>query len=255
MRLTLLCLFLLVSCSKVYDLEKKNGVYYLPDLSLKLSNPRDIPWEVGRKREVTISKGVRLSSSIPRISQKAQRTLYKLNGTDSWLIRLSRKARGTLFALEHFYINLNNITRNTKDFTVNLYYHAAAVSKRFRLFHCPAFNHRYKVASLSLENRNEAIPSELFVRAVDKFRGRATRLRFAPMVISGGRNLKGIYQIDMALYNSKTKMRYSNWFPVQNYLAISGDRNVSVPSCLGIKEENTPLPESKMPSIKDLEIK
>lgn len=254
MRLLLL-IPLLFSCSKVYELEKKSGLYYIPNVDVELLNPREIDWAVGRKREENVSKGIRMSSKIPRLSDDAKMTLANLHGIDSWLIKVSRYKRGQSQPLGFFYINLNNITRNTKDFTINLYYHAAAVSKRFRLFHCPAFNHRLKTTRFDLEDRSIPRSSDLFIRPTNRFPGKASRLRFAPMVVSGGRNLRGVYHVDMSLYNSKSKMRYSNWFPVKESLHVTSESQVAVASCAGIREENNPLPESKMPSIKDLEIK
>ena len=252
---TSLIFILFSSCSEVYEVEKKNGLYKISKLSVELTNPRNIEWLVGRKREETISKGVRFSSTIPRISTESQRTLKAKHGIDSWLIKISKKTRGTSQSLGYFYINLSNITRNTKDFTVNLYYHAAAVSKRFRLFHCPAFGHRLEVSNFSLEDRSTIASDDLYIRATNRFPGRVSRLRFAPMVVSGGRSLRGAFHVDMALYNSKTKMMFSKWFPVDKTLLVSQETSVAVASCAGIKEENRPLPESKMPSIEDLQIR
>lgn len=251
----LLLITLIVSCSKVYDVEKKNGVYFISDIELEFANPREVLWEVGIKREVTISKGLRISSSIPRISDHSKKILRSISGIDSWLIRLSKKSRDHLVPLDHFHINLDNISRNTRNLTINLYYHAAAVSKKFRLFHCPAFKHRSRLGDFDIEERENNTRKYLFVRPVDKFRGRARKMRFAPMVISSGRELKGIYQLDIALYNSKTKMRYGRWLPAKNGLVIERDKIISVPSCIGIKEEHRPLPQSKLPKIQDLEIR
>ena len=38
-------------------------------------------------------------------------------------------------------------------------------------------------------------------------------------------------------------------------VTISHELPVSLPSCLGIKEENRPVPESALPTLRDLEIK
>lgn len=252
---TILLLFLLTSCNKVYELHKKNGVHYLKDMNGEIQNLKNIEWDIGRKREVTISKGIRFTSSIPRISKDSKNILMKKYGVDSWLIKVSRIRRGQVMALDHFYIRLENMTRTTKDFTVNLYYHAASVSKRFRLFHCPAFNHRYTLKDFSLEDRSSSIKRDLYIRPVRTLPGKATRLRFAPIIVSGGVSLVGKYIVDLALYNSKTKRVYSSWYPINGVIDITREMASSVASCNGIKEENNPLPESKMPSIQDLEIK
>lgn len=248
-------LFLLTSCSKVYDVQKKNSVFYIPDVDEKITYPRDVDWEVGKQKEAIISKGIRFASTVPRISQEGMETLRNAYGVDSWLIRVNRTRRGNTQAVGYFFIHLHNLTRNTKDFTINLYYHAASVSKRFRMFHCPAFEHRFKITDYEIENRTMPSNLDLFVRPTTKFPGKVSRLRFAPMVLSGGRSLQGIYNVDIALYNSKSKMIFSNWHPIGGTLIVNSEVMVPVASCNGVREENVPLPQSKMPSIKDLEIK
>ena len=242
-------------CTKVHEVQKKNGLLYIPKLQPALSDPRVIDWKVGRKRESTVSKGIRFSSTIPRLSDDAKKILRQNGGIDSWLIKISRVKRGYDQNIGYFYMNLHSITRATKKFTVNLYYHSASVSKRFRLFHCPAFNHRLAVTDFSLKSRSIIGTNDLYVRANKRFPGKVSQLRFAPTVVSGGRSLVGTYHVDMALYNSKTKIRYSDWLSAEKALYIGQENAVGVASCLGIKEENTPLPESKMPSLRDLEIK
>ena len=252
---TLFILIFLSSCNKVYEVEKKNSVHFLKDIYSEVQGLKNIEWDVGRKREVTISKGLRFSSTIPSISESGKMILSKKYGIDSWLIKISRKRRGQISSLGHFYIRHENMTRTTKDFTVNLYYHAASVSKRFRLFHCPAFNHRYELNNFTLDDRGNSQKKNLFVRPVNRLSAKANRLRFAPIVVSGGRSLVGKYMVDFALFNSETKRVYSNWFHGNGIINITQEISKVIASCNGVKEENNPLPESKMPSIKDLEIK
>ncbi len=255
MYLKLIPLLLLVSCTKYHELKKKSGVYYLTDVYNEIQQAKNVEWEVGRKREATISKGIRLNTSISNLSDEAKSYLYKKYGIDSWIIRLSRERRGYAQGIGYFFINLSNMSRTSKDYTINLYYHAAAVSKRFRLFHCPAFKHRYDITSFDLEDRLGVEKGDIYIRPVKRFPGKVTPLRFAPMIISGGRSLLGKYFIDMALYNTKTKLLYSEWVPVDKTLIIRQEVARSVASCLGVVEEEHPLKESSMPNIRDLEIK
>jgi hypothetical protein len=252
---TFIILFFLISCNKVHEVHKKNGVHFLKDTYTEVKDLKNIEWDIGRKREVTISKGLRFSSTIPSVSEDSKELLMKKFGIDSWLIKISRIRRGHASSLGHFYIRLENMTRTTKDFTVNLYYHAASVSKKFRLFHCPAFNHRFELNDFSLDSRAKSQKKDLFIRPVKRLAAKANRLRFAPIVVSAGRSLIGKYVVDFALYNSKTKRVYTNWLHGDGLINITQEIARSVASCNGIKEENNPLPESKMPSIKDLQIK
>ena len=65
----------------------------------------------------------------------------------------------------------------------------------------------------------------------------------------------GDYSVQMALYNSNQKKIYSNWYKVKNYIPVKKELNVSVPSCIGVKEENDPNSRKKNFNIQDLEIK
>jgi hypothetical protein len=101
------------------------------------------------------------------------------------------------------------------------------------MFHCPAFNHRSKISKYSIADRSGISTNKnMYVMATNKYAGRSSQLRFAPIIMSGGRSLKGVYHVDMSLYNSKTKVRHSKWFPVKGALH-----------------------ESEMPTLRDLEIK
>lgn len=251
----LILLFTLISCNKVHDLHKQNGLHFIKEMYTEISNYADVRWDIGRKREVDISKGVRITSTLPSVSSESKKILRKKYGIDSWLIKVSRFRRGYAQSLGYFTVKLENMSRTTKDFTINLYYHAAAVSKRFRLFHCPAFNHRLSISSLRLNKRENISKKNLYVRLVERFPGKTSKLTFAPSVLSGGKALTGKYYIDLALYNSKKKQRYSDWSKGGNLISISQEFSKAVKSCLGVKEENHPLPSSKLPSIRDFEIK
>jgi hypothetical protein len=147
------------------------------------------------------------------------------------------------------------MTRNTKKVSVSLFYQAASVSKSFRNFHCPAFNHRYEIEDFEIKKRNGAKMEDIYVRLVQQIRGKVGQLRFAPTVLPGGLNLAGNYLVDMALYSSRKKQRYSNWHKASGMLNISREVIRNVQSCIGVKEENNPLPSSRIPNIRDLEIK
>ncbi|MBT4792921.1 MAG: hypothetical protein HON90_15200 [Halobacteriovoraceae bacterium] len=251
----LVLLLLFISCNKSYEVLKKNGFFYLENISAEILRAKEVEWKVGRKKERVVSRGLRFTSTIPTINKAGKNILAKKHGIDSWLIRVSRTRRNQTQGLEYFSISLGSMTKATRDFTVNLYYHASSVSKAFRLFHCPAFNHRFKIGSFSIDKRSENITENLFVRIIERFRGKVTRLGFAPMIISGGRSLVGKYSVDIALYNSRKKQRYSKWIKSSGIININQENPISIASCSGIKEEYNPLPESKLPTIRDLEIK
>ena len=80
-------------------------------------------------------------------------------------------------------------------------------------------------------------------------------MAFAPQSFNGGLELKGDYYIDVAFYSVKDKLLYSSWYPVDGKIEVSDERAIKVSSCLGVKEEIDPLPESRLPTLEDLRIK
>lgn len=248
-------IFMLGACTKVHEVKKKNGIYYLSEIESEITQLKHITWEVGLEREVEISKGIRVSVSVPVISDRTKNILYNKHGIDSWIYRFSRKRKGRSDALGYVFYHFNNITRSTKAFTLNIYYHAATVSERFRRFHCPAFEHRAYLPEISLEKKDTIFKDNIFVKTMPKIKSRVDRLGFTPLIFSAGRSMLGDYQVDMALYNTKTKQRFSGWLPVGKEIRVNAERKKEVASCAGIKEEDNPLPQSQPLDIRNLELR
>ncbi len=252
----ILLILSLVSCTKYHELKKSGkGIEYVEGINSEIEHAKEVDWDAGRKREVNLSKGIRIYISIPSLSDTAKEKLMGRYGVNAWLFKISRIRKGMTQPMGYLYYRFENITRTTKNFTLSLFYHAASISKRFRLFHCPAFDHRLKIEDFSVNKRSGTGVENIYVRPQGRLPAKATRLRFAPMIVSGGRELKGKYTIDMALYNEQTKERFSSWYKIGNLLSIDNEVHKHIASCTGIKEELKPLPESRIPTIRDLEIK
>lgn len=238
----------------MHDVKTNNGIDFLEDVYSEMTKAKDVEWDVGRKKDKTISRGFRVSTEVPRISDEAKTHLYEKYGIDSWIFKYSRIVRGRKDLVGNIYYHFNNISKSTDDFSLNIYYHASAVSERFRAFHCPAFDHRSKLPDIEIQSTKNITPKNVYVRTTTKEPSKVERLSFSPHIFSAGRSLIGDFIIEYALYNSKTKQLYSNWARVAGHIKIRSEQNVSLPSCLGIKEENSPLPESRRFKLQDLEI-
>lgn len=247
-------IFSLSSCTKWANVESTNGLYRIDSIDSELFKAKNVEWKVGKKRGAVVSKGFNFKITIPKIKPEDSKALYEKYGIDSWLYKISRKKRGRTQRLGLIQFDLANISRTTTDITVHVFYHAASVSAQFRRFHCPAFNHRLLIEDVDvISDKNSSL--NYFTRASSEIRGRVTKPAFAPVIFSGGRELVGTYFVELALFNSKAKKLFSKFERVGNTIEINGEIKVSVPSCIGIKEEENPLPSSKGPSIRDLEIK
>lgn len=247
-------LFLSVSCTKWAEVQETNGIHKIEDINVSLHSEKIIEWKVGKKRGATVSKGFSFKVDIPKISESGRKTLFDKYGIDSWVYKITRMHRGRTQQLGLIMFDLGNMSRTTTDITIHIFYHAASVSQRFRHFHCPAFNHRLLIEDLDFEKTNHG-EFDLYTKKNKPVRGKVTKPAFAPVIFSGGRELKGKYYVEIALMNSKEKRLYTPFKKVSNYIEVDDEQTVSIPSCVGVKEENTPLPSSKGPSIRDLEIK
>lgn len=248
-------LFLFTSCSEEIELRQKNGIAFLDNVNLKVEQVENVPWLVGQEREVEISKGFRFDVTVPQISKKASELLYKVHGVDAFLYRLSKINRGSRQHLGYVAINSRSSSHITKAFSANIYYHAASVSRQFRGFQCPAFDHRKELKDFSIKKKSSNGNIDIYARPKDFIRGEVSRLSFSPLIFSGGSELRGDYLVEVALFNSNSKRLFSNWYPLNQFISVSSEVNKRVKSCIGVKEELKPLPDSRAPRIEDLRIR
>jgi hypothetical protein len=239
---TLLLLLLVVasSCSKTHELKKRNGINYFENVESKIDILKHVEWDVGKKKDKVVSRGMRLSVSVPRMDSNAKKVLRRKHKIESWIFRYSKTYRGKSTPLGHVFYHFDNISGNAKSFSVNIYYHASVVSDKFRAFKCPAFNHRKYLPDVEISERQGARPENIFVRTMGRVKSKVLRLGFKPHIFSIGRDMIGDYTVDFALYDSKSKKRHSIWSKVQGHVVISKERKVTLPSCAGVKEENGP---------------
>lgn len=255
MKFFLMTFFIFVGCTKEYELQKKNGVYFLENIDVGIENIRHIEWKVGKTRSEIVSRGMRIDTKVPHINSEAISFLRSKFGIDGWIYKFEREDRGRSEHLGYVYYPLANISGSTKTFSLNIYYHASVVSNRFRAFHCPAFDHRLLLDDIDVSTQNNNYDNNIYIRPKETIRAKVSKLQFTTHIFSAGTSMIGDYSVQMALYNSNQKKIYSNWYKVKNYIPVKKELNVSVPSCIGVKEENDPNSRKKNFNIQDLEIK
>lgn len=245
---------LLISCDKYHPVKFSNGLHYIEDLNFSLSNVEEIEWQVGRKKDKTISQGFIFEIDIPKLENEDAETLYNKYGIDSWLFKIRKitpKVSQTIGLVQY---KFENFSSNADQFSVKVLYHAASISLDFRRFHCPAFGHRFKIEDYDLLD-NSFKQKNLYTTLERKIRRRVSETSFTILSYSGGRSLNAKFLVELSFYNSKTKQHFGKPVTSQNIINIYKESSVTLPSCLGIKEEITPLPESRPAGLRDLEIK
>lgn len=241
------------SCTKWHEVKEGNGILYVDDAQSAIHKAKEMDWEVGLKKDHTISKGIQFKFDIPKITSDDAAKLVNKYGVDSWIFKIIKSTRGRKQILGHIIYDLTNITRVSNDITVHVFYHAAAVSQTFRKFKCPAFNHRFRLDQFQITETPEKY-YDVFANRGARVPGALIRPSFAPVIFSGDLSLVGSYTVEFALFNSKEKKAFSRWYEANNRLDIITEDRVIVPSCSGIKEEND-LENIRPPKAEEFRIK
>lgn len=253
--LALACALLFIACSQEIEIGQKSGILFLKNVEIGLDGLKDVSWDVGKEREVEISKGLRFEAQVPKMSEQAAKILWEKYGVDSWIYKITKINRGSRVHLGYVAVDSKSSKHITESFTIHLYYHAASVSREFRRFKCPAFDHRQVLIDYSIKESGSNKNTDIYARATQRIGGDVSRLSFSPLIFSGGGKLEGQYLIEIALYNSKEKRLYSDWTPLSGHIEVSREGAKRVQSCVGVKEELNPLPGSRAPRIEDLQMR
>jgi hypothetical protein len=235
--LFIILIFSIQSCTKWHEVKEGNGILYIDNAESEIHSLSETQWKVGKKKNKTISKGIRFKFDIPKISSEGALKLSKKHRVDSWIFRIVKKSRGKLQNLGNIAYDLANISSATNDITVRIFYHAASISQVYRNFKCPAFSHRYKLNQFEIQDSIKAT-SDIFASRGKRLAGRYIKPSFAPVIFSSGLTLIGNYTVEYALFNSAEKKLYSKWYKANNSIDVISEGRVSVPSCAGVKEEN-----------------
>ncbi len=250
----LLLAILFISCTNTHELEFGNGLHYIKKLEFEMSDLKELEWEVGRKKDKTITQGIFFEIEIPKLGSEEIDTLREKYGIDSWLFKVEKQTRRGSQDIGHIEYRLANFSNAVQSFSVKILYHAASISADFRRFHCPAFKHRSLIKGLSLEDY-ENRSKTLYTSSNKRLKRKTVRPSFTTISFSGGTSLKGKIVTKVAFYNSQRKKIFGNFIASTNAIAISDEEKVALPSCIGIKEEIKPLPESRAPGLRDLEVR
>lgn len=249
----IIALFLTVACDKKVKVAKNRGLINISEIDSYIHDIAITPWKVGKNKEAEISMGFSFKIDVPKFSKADQAVLAETYPIDSWAFKVTHTYQGRKKELGYMYLPFGRTIKTTDNFTLYIYYHAAVVSERFRRFACPAFGHRKEIVDY------EVVKSEpgkaLYVRPNRNLKIKYFALDHLPVTFSGGLNLTGVYEVELALYSHSDSKLYSEFVPMGNKVVISNENEVKVNSCIGIREETYPLPSSREPRIEDIQIK
>ncbi|RLA64092.1 MAG: hypothetical protein DRQ88_06505 [Epsilonproteobacteria bacterium] len=239
---TLFLISLLLGCTRYSELKKnKDGDFFFKTSDIHLKKIKVFPWKVGIKEKETLSKGIGLIITYPRLEKKDIIILKEKYGIDSWVVRVRRRSTLGSRILGHFYTPIfqpgrfgpkNLRARQILSAEVLVFYSAAAISDRIQRFPCPVLNHRKKIEGwdLSLAPTDEitvtltpgiGVPLETFL---DPF-------SYAPQMINGGLSLVGKYSLEIAAFDFGSKRLISDWIEVPEQFKIEKESEAILPEC------------------------
>lgn len=242
--LYLVLLFLLFSaCRQNYSGYKPTGdktAVITPVLS-RISRVEAIDWKVGALGKETVSKGVRIKIDFPRLRIDDIEDLVTKTELDSWLVRVHKQTGYGSNILGHFYIPMINPGNKGSSLRVsqmeygmvNIYYAASSVSPRFENLNCPPFNHQLYIDDDDVVIEETDFLTKVMVNPSDYalVQAKLDTFGYQPTTLNAGMNLVGSYYVDVALYDSRSKMRRSSFLRLPQTVRIKLERTRPVSGC------------------------
>lgn len=229
-----------LGCTQHSEVRKDTvGSFIVQKNNLSINKVQVIPWLGMGNDRMNVSRGIRLSFSLPNIEDKDLIDIAKDTGADHWLVRMRRSRAnrqedvGAIqIPLFHQPVNFKKPLGKTTRFELDLVYVAAYIISRFDAKTCPMVNHKKKITSVVV--KDQPVLTETF--SVSRI-NRKTYLRkvdssgFTQHKFNGGQKLFGQYSLEIAFYNSKTKKVVSNYVSYPQHIFVEREKAVSLPKC------------------------
>jgi hypothetical protein len=210
---------------------------------MAISHLQEYPWQVGQRREKTISQSFSFIIELPRLKIEDLDYLLKERGIDSWILRVRLEKGSILQDLGYLNVPFDTykLTRGVHQrmpgsVSFIVQYAAVFTSERFRSFKCPAFRHNKKISSLNIEGKNDEF--SLLLGQSSPFKEKIDAVEIRPKSLNGGISLVGDYFIEIAPFNYTKKVTLGSFKRIPMFIRVESEDEVSVPSCAGIRSEN-----------------
>ena len=238
---------LAISCKKEAYISTEKGRNTLIDIDARLSKVDVKPWTVGKARDRGISQGISIKIELPEIDEDSMRTLASKHSINGWLVRLQKEKDAVTTTIGEIYVPFYatksgeaQLLFQSSILYFQVFYAAAYNSSRFRLFHCPAFDHRKEIDSVDLTSKGKTFSIPVGTMP-EGLAGDPSPVGIGTTKFNGGHSLKGEYYGELALLNYKTKTLYSDFYRFDGTLTINKELRIDLPECKGIKEELEPV--------------
>ncbi len=250
-------------CSKEYSGYKSTGdkSAVISPVFSKIMSAEPIDWKVGMMGKYTVSKGIRLKVSFPKLSMESVQDLNRKMEVDSWLVRVHKRSNYGSEALGYFYVPMiapgsdvystSFRVRQIDYGVVNIYYAAAGHTPRFENLKCPPFNHQFKIEDedISIEEGSQLTKMMVGPSEYSYIHRKIEAFGYRPTTINAGMSLVGTYFVDVALFDSKNKVKRGSFLQIPEVVRVKLERTSPVPGCTDF--EVKPKGPDKEKSYKD----
>ncbi|MCK5882315.1 MAG: hypothetical protein KAG61_01395 [Bacteriovoracaceae bacterium] len=252
-----------LSCSKEYSGYKSTGTKsaVISPVHSSIDSAEAIDWTVGTMGKYTVSKGIRLKIHFPALEMESVRDLNKKMKVDSWLVRIHKRSNYGSKILGYFFVPMiapgsdvystSFRVRQIEYGVVNIYYAAAGHTPRFENLKCPPFNHQFRIEDkdIVIQKSNKLTKMMVGPSEYSYIRRKIESFGYRPTTINAGMSLIGTYFADVALFDSKNKVKRSSYLQLPESVRVKLERTSPVPGCTDF--EVTPRRPGKEKSYKD----
>lgn len=233
-------------CQQRSELEVESGRAVLTPRPFKVSNTSTIDWRVGPERRQTVSRGFNIVVDLPQLKRDDLRYLIEERGVDSWYLQLHRRSASRMEVLHRTVVPLSLSVGQVKTTLFPIQYAASAISMRMAESPCPNFSHRFLIEGLTKESRPAGLQN-LTTSAVNEayIGGNYVMAEIRPSSINGGNQLQGEYRVEIALFDSRTNRRKSNFMTMSDLVRIPRESIVEIRGCENFKMPDAPTQDMR----------
>ncbi len=236
MKALFLTFLLFTACTRYSSVTKDAIGLRVSDAQTSISHLSEIEWQVGKKKEVTLTQSFSFLVEMPKVHEDDLEHIYKTKGVNAWIIRLivqkgsEKQDLGSLYALFKPQKVLRGQSAGAaKNVGLKVYYAAAYPSERFRFFNCPAFSHDRRISRMSVRGENR--PFDITIDQVTPYPEKSQLIELTPSSFNGGNSLVGDYFLEIAAYDSNKKVIHGGFKRLPLYISVSEEERKLVKSC------------------------
>jgi hypothetical protein len=239
--------FLIFGCTKYSELEiNKYGNYFFKTDQIHLQDVELIPWKVGVTNKQIITKGILFTLTFPVLKNKDIFTINEKSGVDSWLVRVRRSSPLGSTSLGYFYspFFLPGIpgvkglrAKQIKSMTMQIEYTAATLPIDLVNSPCPPMNHRKVIEEVFVDPKSDS--SSLMTIAPEMSSGLEEDVldfSYQTPTIDGGGDLIGVYNFELAFFDSINKKIMGDWFAIPETLTVVKEIEIALEECVDYQQ-------------------